>query len=130
MSKKSRFRGAFEKQHCKQAQTLLKSELEHLYHIYWSLRRQLNSKKSLLTICKILRFFLNILAADNKYSLLNRDNLTEPIQMQVSQKQKPFSNSFSAFLKFRLNLEHFRKKKMSVIADVFPILLTPEKVVR
>ena len=121
MSKKSRFRGAFEKQHCKQTQTLLKSELEHLYHIYWSLRRQLNSKKSLLTICKILRFFLNILAADNKYSLLNRDNLTEPIQMQVSGKQKNFSEFFCTFLKSTLNFEHFSKKDDSHISGISEI---------
>ena len=31
---KSRFRRAFEKQHGKQSQTLLKSARQHLYHIY------------------------------------------------------------------------------------------------
>ena len=40
MSNKSRFREPFEKQHGKQAKRLLKSERQHLYHIYWSLRRQ------------------------------------------------------------------------------------------
>ena len=35
MSKKSRFRGTFEKQHGKWAQTLLKSERKDLYQIYW-----------------------------------------------------------------------------------------------
>ena len=34
MSKKARFRGVYEKQHRKQAQTLWKSERQHLYHIY------------------------------------------------------------------------------------------------
>ena len=34
MSKKSRFRGPFDKQHGKLARTLLKSVLRHLYHIY------------------------------------------------------------------------------------------------
>ena len=33
MSKKSRFRGPFGKQHVKRAQALLKSASEHLYHI-------------------------------------------------------------------------------------------------
>ena len=42
MSKKSRFREAFDYQHCKRAQTLLKSERKHLNHICWSLRRQLS----------------------------------------------------------------------------------------
>ena len=34
MSKNSRFRERFEKQHGKQAQTLLQFEREHLFHIY------------------------------------------------------------------------------------------------
>ena len=50
------------------------------------------------------------MSADGKYSLLNRDNLTEPIQMQLSRKQKTFSQFFSAFLKSSLNFEHFQKK--------------------
>ena len=110
MSKKSLFKGSFGKQHGKRAQTLLKFAWQHLYHIYWSLWRQLTFKKFLLVICKISRLFPNTLSADGKYSLLNRDNLMQPIQMQVSRKQKTFSEFFSAFLKSRLNLEHFFKK--------------------
>ena len=34
----------------------------------------------------------------------------QPIQMQVSRKQKTFSEFFSAFLKSSLNFEHFQKK--------------------
>ena len=33
-----------------------------------------------------------------------------PIQMQLSQKQKTFSQILAAFLKSRLNLEYFFKK--------------------
>ena len=37
--------------------------------------------------------------------------LTQPIKMQLSQKQKNFfSNFFSAFFKAILNFEHFQKK--------------------
>ena len=54
--------------------------------------------------------FVNTLSADDKYSFLNRDNLTQPIQMQLSQKQKTFSGFFCAFLKSSLNFEHFQKK--------------------
>ena len=39
MSKKSCFRGSFDKWHDKRAEKLLKSERQHLYHIYWSLRK-------------------------------------------------------------------------------------------
>ena len=109
-SKKSSFKGTFGKQHGKQAQTLLKFEWKHLYRIYWSLSRQLTSKKSLLVISKISRMFPNTLSGDAKYSLLNRDNLKQPIQMQLSQKQKNFSHFFAAFLKSSLNFQHFLKK--------------------
>ena len=35
--------------------------------------------------------FVKVLTADGKYPLLNRDNLRQPIQMQLSQKRKTFS---------------------------------------
>ena len=34
LSKKSRFKGPFDKQHGKRVQTLLRSEPQHRYHIY------------------------------------------------------------------------------------------------
>ena len=64
----------------------------------------------MLVLCKILRLFVNTLTADDKYSLLNRDNLTQSIQTLLSQKQKTFSQIFSSFLKSTLNFEHFQKK--------------------
>ena len=51
-----------------------------------------------------------MLHGDDKYSLLNRDNLTQQIQMQLSQKENIFSQFLSAFLKSTLNIEHFQKK--------------------
>ena len=110
MSIKSRFKGSFKKQHGKCAQTLLKFAWQNLYHIYWSLWRQLTCKKSLLVICKISRLFPNSLSAYGKYSLFNRGNITQQVQMQVSEKQKTFPRFFAAFLKYRLNFEHFLKK--------------------
>ena len=58
-------------------------------------------------IRKILGLFVNTLTADDKYSLVNRDNLMQHIQMQLSQKEKKFSEFFSVFLKSRLNFENF-----------------------
>ena len=68
------------------------------------------SKKSLLLRSQIFGLLLNTLAADKRYPVLNRDNLTTPIQMQLSQKQKNFSQLFAAFLKPRLNFDHFQTK--------------------
>ena len=87
----------------------MKSEQKHHYHIYWSVWKQLSFKKSLLRICKILSLFVNTLTADDKYSLLNRENLTQPIQMELSQKQKPFPQFFSRILKSSWNFQHFQQ---------------------
>ena len=56
---------------------------------------------------------VNRLPADKKYLVLNRDNLTIPIQIQISQKQKGFFQFFSAFLKSSSNFEHFETKDHS-----------------
>ena len=50
------------------------------------------------------------MTADDKYSLLNRDNLTQPIPTRLSQKQKASSEFFLAFSKSTLNFEHLQKK--------------------
>ena len=54
--------------------------------------------------------FVNTLTADDKYSPLNRDNLTQAIRTQLSQKQQSFPAFFFAFSKSTLNFEHFQKK--------------------
>ena len=64
----------------------------------------------MLVLCKILRLFVNTLTPDGKYSLLNRDKLTQQLQILLSEKQKTFSEFFSSFLKSTLNFQHFRKK--------------------
>ena len=64
----------------------------------------------MLVLCKILRLLVNTLTDDDKYSLLYRDNLTQPIPILLSQKQKTFSKFSSKILKPTLNFEHFQKK--------------------
>ena len=64
----------------------------------------------MLVICKFLRLLVKTLTDDEKYSLLHRENLTQPIKILLSQKQKTFSEFFSAFLKSTLNFEHFQTK--------------------
>ena len=83
----------------------------------------------MLVQCIILKLFLNTLTDNDNYCLLYRDNLTQLIQILLYQKQKTFSEFFSAFLKCTLNLEHFQKK-MTLTADVFPNLPCPKKVIR
>ena len=64
----------------------------------------------MLVLCKFLRLLVKTLTDDEKYSLLYRENLTQPIQILLSQKRKSFSKIFSAFSKSTLNFEHFQKK--------------------
>ena len=109
MSKKYVFRRPLDKQHGKRAQALLKTALEHRYHIHWSLSSQLSWKTSLLRTYQIFWLLVNKLAADEKYPVLTRDYLTIPIQMQLSQKQNTFSQFITVFLKSRWNFEHFEQ---------------------
>ena len=64
----------------------------------------------MLVLCPILGLFVNTLTEDGKYSPLYRDNLTQQIQILLSQKPKTFSQFFSEILKPTLNFEHFQKK--------------------
>ena len=83
-------------------------------------------------INKILRLFVNTVTVDEKHYLLNGDNLLHPIQIQLSQKQKTFSPFFFFFaiLKFILNFKHLSKKRITLIAHVFPEIPAPKNMVR
>ena len=64
----------------------------------------------MLVLRRFLRLLVKSLTDDEKYSLLYRENLTQQIEILLSQKQKAFSEFFSAFLKSTLNFEHFQKE--------------------
>ena len=123
MSKKSSFRGLFNKQHGRRTQTIFKPPWQHLYLIYWSLSRELSLKKFLWLTCQILGLLVNTLAVDDKYPVLYSVKLMIPIQIQLSQKPKTFCRLFSAFSKSRLSFEHF-EQKMTLIDFVFQELRT------
>ena len=118
ISKRSRSKRSFGKQHGKWAKTLLKFECQYFYHIYSSLGTRLTCKTSRWVICKISKLFPNTQSADGKYSLPNIDNLTQHIHMQLSKKPKTFSGFFFRYLKSSLNFAHFQNE-MTVIAGVF-----------
>ena len=64
----------------------------------------------MLVTWKISSLFPNTLSFDSKYSPVNGGNLTQPVQMQLSRKEKGFSEFSAAFLKYSLNFEYFFKK--------------------
>ena len=86
-------------------------------------------QKSLLETWKFFSRFFNTFTADEKYSLISRDNWMQTIQMHLSQKQNIFSEFFSEFFESALNLEHFQKK-MTLMAYVFPKVPTTKNVYR
>ena len=61
-------------------------------------------------IHNIGRLFVNTLTVNDKHYLLNSDNLTRTTQIQLSQKQKIFSEFFFAFLLRLLNFKHLPEK--------------------
>ena len=123
MSKNCPSRWPFDKHHGKRAQALSKSASQHLYHFDWSLPSQLSWKTSLLLTWKILGLLVNTLAVDEMYLVLNRDDITIPIQMQLSQKPNIFPQFSATFLKCRLDFIYFETKYLphrfciSVITD-------------
>ena len=58
------------------------------------------------------------MTTDDKYSRRNMLNFTQQFEALLSEKQKTFSGFFIAFLKCKLNLEHFEKK------EEYPSLVT------
>ena len=61
-------------------------------------------------IHEILRPFVETSTVNAKHYLLNGHNLTQPIQIELSQKQKIFSEFFFPFQKSILNFKHLQKK--------------------
>ena len=84
---------------------------------------------SLWLISEISWLFVNTMAADGKFSPPKRDNLTQPIQMQLSMTK-------NLFLKFLLHcwkiyeISNMFKKKMALMPNALPKLETANDVVR
>ena len=75
-----------------------------------STAKSIQLEKVSLIDMEILGLLNNKMAADGEYPILNRDNLTISIQMQLSQKQKYFSKFLAAYLKFSWDFKYFEKK--------------------
>ena len=74
--------------------------------------------------------FGNTLTVHDKHYLLNRDNLTQPIQIQLSQK-KIFFQNFLFFRIFKINsILNISQQKITLVADVFQQVLAPKNMVR
>ena len=104
-------------------QTPLKDARHHYYRFFPWIPGKLSWEKSDLFWSKIFRLFANTLTADDKYSCRNMQNFLQQLQTLLSEKRKPFSGFFIAFLKCAWTLEHFQKK------DECPSLIISEIIV-
>ena len=82
-----------------------------------------------LVLGEILAVFVNTLTADGKYPVQGCENLQLPIQMQLSEKRKTFSQ-FLFHLSMLREILNILKEKMIVIANMFPKLQTVKIFVR
>ena len=63
-----------------------------------------------LVLGEMLEVFVNTLPVDGKYPVQGCENLQLPIQMQLSEKRKTFSEFFVPFLESTSNFKHFEGK--------------------
>ena len=83
LSRKHHFRTSCASQDVKAFQALVKSALEHIYHIFWSLWWETTWKLSPLLNFEIFGVFVNTLTADENYSFQDSGDLQFSIQMQL-----------------------------------------------
>ena len=76
----------------------------------------------------MLGLFVNTLTAEYTYSRRNMQTFTQQVQTPFSLKQKFFLDFLLRFSNLH-KMEKFLKKKESLLAWVFPKLLTPKEVV-
>ena len=65
---------------------------------------------SSLVLAEILGVFVNTLTADGNYLVPDCENFQLPIQMQLSEKRKTFSQFFVPVLESTSIFKHFEKK--------------------
>ena len=63
-----------------------------------------------LVIDEILGVFVNTLTSEGKYRVQDWENLSLPIQMQLTEKRETFSQFFVPFLESISNFKHSGKR--------------------
>ena len=63
-----------------------------------------------LVLGEILGVFVNTFTVDGKYPVQDWENFRLPIQVQLYEKPKAFSEFFVPFLEYIPNFKHFEKK--------------------
>ena len=126
MSKKSSFKGPSARQHVKRVQTLLRSGQTALLPYLLIIWKVIESQKVCFSQTQSLITGFNTLTADDKYSLLNKDKFNATNSDQIIAKTKSFFTIFYCIFEMCIKFLNIFKKKMTLIADLFPKLRTPE----
>ena len=79
------------------------------------------SKISPVLKFKIIVVFVNALTTDYEYPVPACENLGFPIQMQLSQKLKTFSQFFVPFMESKSNFKHLQIKEARHRSYIFQI---------
>ena len=69
MPKKPPVRTLMDSQHVKDSEALHQSTPPYFCHIFWSIWKKISLKNYVLVVSEILRLLVNILTADDTYSL-------------------------------------------------------------
>ena len=84
--KERRFRTRFDSQHVKSCKIIAKSSWERFYQVFFWWSGKLIWKMCPLVLREILEVFVNTLTGDDRYPVQDCENLTLPIQMELSEK--------------------------------------------
>ena len=129
ISKKIRFRTLFDIQHVKASQILAKSSWERFCQVFPSFSGKLICQMAPLVLGEVLVLFFNRLSADGKCPVIS----CETLHSQFKYNDLKNENIFLNFVFHFWNLHQFLsilKKRMIVIADLFPKLQTVTILVR
>ena len=126
MAKSSCFRTPSRSQGAYGFQTMPKSAPHYFSPNFSLFQKKLSWKTSLWIKSKMLRRFVNMLTADDKYSPHSWEKSLRPVQTQL-QFQRQVLTFFIAILKSTWTFAH-SEKRISLIAQIFSKLFTPKNV--
>ena len=129
LSNKRLFRTRFDSQHVKASQILTKSLWDRFCRVVSSFSGKMIPKTSPLALGEILGVYVNTLTANAKYPAQDCENLKFPIWMILSQIWR-FLLNFVFHLWTVHQIFNIFKKRMIVIANVFPKIETVKILVR
>ena len=112
------FRTIFHSQRACGCKKLLKSARHHFYAIASSSWDRYKWKTSLLITSKILGLFAYTLTADDMYSLHNRENFWQPIQLQLSKNANGFFANCNWTSEIYIKFWRFCKEKKTQASEL------------